>query len=65
MPGNNKILSWTGRLITALIALMMTFSAIMKFRNPPELAEQFVGKLGYPEDLTGSSRFGNWRTEFH
>ncbi len=52
MNANNKVLTWTGRVITALIALMMTFSATMKFRNAPEVAEQLVGKLEYPEDLT-------------
>jgi len=51
MPPNSKTLTWTGRVITGLVALMLIFSATMKFKNPPEVAEQFVGKLGYPEDL--------------
>jgi hypothetical protein len=44
-------LKWTGRVLTGLITLMLIFSASMKLRNPPELAEQFVGKFGYPADL--------------
>src|SRR5438128_1434415 len=51
MMAQNKALTWTGRVLTGLIGLMLTFSAITKFRNPPEVAEQFVGKLGYPDDL--------------
>ena len=51
MAANNKVLTWVGRVITGLVGLMLVFSATMKFRNPPEVAEQFVGKLGYPEDL--------------
>ena len=52
MTTQNKALTWTGRVITGLIGLMMVFSASMKLMNPPEVAEQFVGKFGYPEDLT-------------
>jgi len=50
-PNNNHVLTWAGRVITALVALMLVFSASMKFKNPPEVAEQFVGKLGYPAEL--------------
>jgi hypothetical protein len=52
MKTNNKALTWSGRALTGLIVVMMTFSATMKFRNAPEVAEQLVGKLQYPEDLT-------------
>lgn len=51
MASQNKALIWTGRVMTGLVGLMMVFSAIVKFMNPPDLAEQFVGKLGYPADL--------------
>jgi len=51
MHTQNKALTWTGWAITGLIGLMMTASAAMTFVNPPEVAEQFVGKFGYPEDL--------------
>lgn len=52
MFAQNNVLTWVGRVISGLVCLMMTFSAVMKFRNPPEVAEQFVGKLGYPADVT-------------
>jgi uncharacterized membrane protein YphA (DoxX/SURF4 family) len=51
MATNNKALTWTGRVITGLVSLMLIFSATMKFKNPPEVSEQFVGKMGYPDDL--------------
>lgn len=44
-------MTWTGRVMTGLIALMLVFSATMKFMKPPDLVEQFVDKLGYPADL--------------
>lgn len=51
MKTQSKAMTWAGRILTALIAVMLTFSAVMKFQRPPELTEQFVNKLGYPEDL--------------
>jgi uncharacterized membrane protein YphA (DoxX/SURF4 family) len=51
MPPNSKTLTWTGGVITGLVALMLIFSATMKFLNPPDFAKEFVGRLGYPEDL--------------
>jgi hypothetical protein len=51
MSTQNKAMTWIGRVMTGLIALMLVASATMKFMNPPELAEQFVDKLGYPADL--------------
>jgi hypothetical protein len=39
---------WAGRILTALPALMMTFSAWLKFFGPPEIAQQFTSKYGYP-----------------
>jgi hypothetical protein len=52
MNANNKILTWTGWVISGLVVLMMTFSAIMKFMNPPEVAEQLKKKFEYPPELT-------------
>jgi hypothetical protein len=46
-----KVLTWAGWIITGLISVLMVFSATMKFLNPPEVAEQTVGKFGYSEDL--------------
>jgi hypothetical protein len=47
-----KAMTWTGWVITVLIVLMMTVSETMKILNPPQLAEQFTGKFGYPGDMT-------------
>ena len=52
MGTQHKALTWTGWAITGLMGLALMFSAIMKFRNPPEIAEQLVDKFGYPADLT-------------
>lgn len=41
---------WTGRLISTLLVLAFTMSAVMKFRQPPELAEGFA-HLGWPMNL--------------
>jgi hypothetical protein len=51
MGTQSKALSWPGWIITGLIGVTMVFSATMKFLNPPEVAEQVVGKFGYPEGL--------------
>jgi hypothetical protein len=45
------ILSWIGWGITALIGLGLSFSAVMKFLNPPEIGKEFVDRLGYPADV--------------
>ncbi len=52
MGTHSKAMTWTGWVITALIGLMMAASGIMKLVNPPQLAEQFTGKFGYPGDVT-------------
>jgi hypothetical protein len=44
-------MTWAGWIITGLIALGLTFSAAMKFLNPPDVSKEFVGRLGYPADL--------------
>src|SRR5262245_29819538 len=51
MNANNKIPTWTGRVISGLVILMMTFSAVMKFMNLPDVAKQ-MKDLGYPAELT-------------
>ena len=45
----NRVMTVVGWLLTVGVAGMLGFSASMKFRNPPEMAEFFVGKFGYPE----------------
>ncbi len=40
---------WTGRVFTALPALMLLFSASMKLSHGPQVVEMFTGKLGFKE----------------
>ena len=42
---------WTGRVLSAIPALMLLFSASMKLARPPAFLENWVGKFGYPEGL--------------
>ena len=44
---------WTGRVLTALPALMLTFSAAMKLSHAPQVVEMFTGKFGFPEKVLG------------
>jgi uncharacterized membrane protein YphA (DoxX/SURF4 family) len=46
----SKLALWSGRVISALVALLLTFSAVMKFLEPPDFTEGFA-KFGYPESL--------------
>ena len=47
-PARDKRILWAGRVVTALPALMLVFSAFMKLTSNPQMTEQFAGKLGYP-----------------
>lgn len=47
-----KWMTWTGWAITGLVGATLAFSAGMKFMNPPDMAQEFVGKFGYPAELT-------------
>jgi hypothetical protein len=49
-PGSKKTL-WIGWIISALPALLLLFSAAMKFVKPPAVVEGFA-HLGWPERLT-------------
>ena len=40
---------WTGRVFTALAALMLFFSASMKLSHAPQVVEMFTGKFGFEE----------------
>lgn len=51
MHTNPKGLAIVGWVLTTLLALMLIFSATMKFLRPPEMIEQFEGKFGYPAGL--------------
>ena len=41
---------WAGRILSALPALMLAFSAVMKFLKPAPVVEGFA-RFGYPENL--------------
>ena len=41
---------WTGRVLSALPALLLVFSSSMKFAGPPAVVEGFT-HLGYPRHL--------------
>lgn len=45
---------WAGRIVSALPALALLMSGAMKLTHHPQLVENFVTKLGYPErSMTG------------
>lgn len=49
-----KAILWTGRVISALPAVMLLFSASMKLSHAPQFVAMFTNKLGYQESsLTG------------
>jgi hypothetical protein len=41
---------WTGYIMSAIPTLMLLFSAVMKFANPPPVADGFR-RLGFPENF--------------
>jgi hypothetical protein len=45
-------LVWIGRVISGLVVLMLTFSAVMKLINHAEVAKEFT-RLGWPEIAWG------------
>ena len=48
--GNSKKwMVWTGRILSALVILMMLFSAAIKAIHSPETVDMFVRHYGYPE----------------
>src|SRR5262245_15560966 len=53
MIAQRRGMTWAGWGLTGLLALGLTFSALMKFKNPPEVAQEF-GRLGYPEGVSFS-----------
>jgi len=40
---------WTGRVLSAIPALMMTMSGVMKLSHKPEFVQMWTEKLGWPE----------------
>jgi DoxX-like family len=45
-PNLNKLI-WTGRIISALIVLLLLFSGVGKLFKPPQVVDDFT-RLGYP-----------------
>ena len=48
--GSTKLI-WTGRVISAVVVLLLIFSAIMKLMKPTAVTEEFT-RLGWPESIT-------------
>lgn len=46
---SNKMV-WAGRIVSGLVVLMMTFSAVMKLIKPDAVLTEFA-RLGYPESV--------------
>jgi hypothetical protein len=46
---SKKWMVWTGRILSAIVILMMLFSASIKLMRPPEAVDMFVHKFGYHE----------------
>src|SRR5262245_29186136 len=51
MSKQPKVMTWAGWILTLFIAFFMAFAAVMSIRDAPEVAENFVGKFGYPGEL--------------
>lgn len=49
-PTTPKFISWTGRVISGLICLMLLGSAGMKFAKPEGFIKDFVEKFGYKDE---------------
>lgn len=47
-PPMNKAMTWAGWIITGLVGLMLTFSAVMKFSGMEEVQKEFA-RLGYTD----------------
>jgi DoxX-like family len=49
-PATSKKMLWSGRVVSALPVLMLTFSAVAKLTHVAGVDEEFA-RLGYPESL--------------
>lgn len=48
----SKGMIWTGRVISAVVVLMLTFSAVMKLIHHEEVTKEFT-RLGWPDIAVG------------
>ncbi len=53
-PANPKWMTWTGRVLTVLLAALLTFSAVMKFTAPP-LDPTKVAATATPDATDGAN----------
>ncbi len=49
----NRVIAWTGRILTGVPILLMLFSASMKLAGSPQMLDEFVNRLGYPANTAG------------
>jgi hypothetical protein len=49
LPMQKTWMTWTGRVLSTLVVLLLSFSGIMKLMRPPEVIQSFVGQFGFPE----------------
>jgi len=47
----NKAMTWAGWIIAGLLALLLTFSAVMKFQYGPEMKKGWEEEFEYPAAL--------------
>jgi uncharacterized membrane protein YphA (DoxX/SURF4 family) len=50
LPSTSTWMLWAGRIISAVLAVLLSMSALMKFTNSPELTEGMT-HLGWPTHL--------------
>ena len=53
-PTQKSWMTWTGRVLSGIVVLMLSFSAVMKLQAPPEVVEPFVNVMGYPAAVLGT-----------
>lgn len=52
-PTQKSWMTWTGRVLSGIVVLMLSFSAFMKLQAGPEVVEAFVNVMGYPAAALG------------
>jgi hypothetical protein len=55
-PANPKWMTWTGRVLTALLGALLTFSAVMKFTAPPLDPAKAAAKADADAVVEGASK---------
>ncbi len=53
-PAPKRWQLWTGRVLSALLTLMLLMSASLKLMHAPDFVATWTGKLGWPEGLLSS-----------